>query len=78
MIVHLTKWIAYQLYNFITMGLTNSQSVNHRANSLPILTKNYALHAQTSHDAPLRPRSLLLSNISRQRFEEWQRLLSRL
>jgi hypothetical protein len=47
------------------MGLTNSQSVNHKGNSLPVLAKNYALLALTDHSSPLRPRSVHLRSISR-------------
>jgi hypothetical protein len=57
------------------MGLTNSQSLNHKSAALPVLTKNYAVLAQRTDTLSSFPRTMLLQNISHQRFLEWQQTL---
>ena len=54
------------------MGLTNSQSLNHKSAALPVLSKNYAILTQNSQSFSSFPRNILLQNISHQRFQEWQ------
>lgn len=57
------------------MGLTNSQSLNHKSEALPVLYKNYAILAQNTQSFSSFPRTILLQNISHQRFQEWQKTL---
>jgi hypothetical protein len=61
------------------MGATNSQSVNHRGTSVPILAKNsYDLHFHSAPSHLRQPRTALIRNMTKHRFEEWQASLKQL